>query len=185
RSITAQNPPIAHNMPRHRLAALFAPRTVLVLADRPLPLAQAMPRWLQNAATVVTFEPDGPIVVPDTLAGVAARQRLELAVVCAASGRLPDVLDALRPHRPRGIVLLQHEQSSADAVEDMVYCRSWGALNDCAILGPRSFGLQRPHLGLNASHQSTIALTGRVALVAQSRSKIGRASGRERVAVSG
>src|SRR5690606_17437596 len=60
--------------------------------------------------------------------------------------------------------------SSADPVEDMVYCRSWGTLNDCAVLGPRSFGIQRPHLGLNFSHQPKTALGGRVALVAQSRS---------------
>src|SRR5690606_31389936 len=60
--------------------------------------------------------------------------------------------------------------SSADPVEDMVYCRSWGTLNDCAVLGPRSFGVQRPHLGLNFSHQPQTAPSGRVALVAQSRS---------------
>src|SRR3546814_15678676 len=59
---------------------------------------------------------------------------------------------------------------SADPVEDMIYCRSWGALNDCAVLGPRAFGVQRPHLGLNLSLQTKISLGGRVALLAQSRS---------------
>src|SRR3546814_5934717 len=52
----------------------------------------------------------------------------------------------------------------------MIYCRSWGALNDCAVLGPRAFGVQRPHLGLNLSLQPKISLGGRVALLAQSRS---------------
>src|SRR5690606_30235220 len=108
-------------MPRHRLAALFEPRTVLVLADRPLPLVQAMPRWLQHAITFVDIVPEAPIALPDALPGVPAQQRLEVAVVCAASGRLPEALEALRPHRPRGLVLLQHEHSSADPVEDMVY----------------------------------------------------------------
>lgn len=142
----------------------------MVVADRVLPLVRAIPRRLENATTVVTIEPDGPVILPDALAGVSVQERLELALVCVASDRLPDVLDALRPHRPRGIILLQHEQAAGDSLEDMVYCRSWGTLNDCAILGPRSFGVQRPHLGLNASHQPGIAPTGRVALVAQSRS---------------
>src|SRR3546814_14814429 len=52
----------------------------------------------------------------------------------------------------------------------MISCRSWGALNYCAVLGPRAFGVQRPHLGLNLSLQTKISLGGRVALLAQSRS---------------
>lgn len=153
-------------MPRHRLAALFEPTSVLVLADHPLPLQQAVPPRLHQAITFVDAGADGPMVLPDNVAG----QRLDLAVVCIPSSRLPSALDALRAHRPRGLVLLPHALASDDPVEDMVYCRSWGNLNDCAVLGPRAFGVQRPHLGFNFSHQPTVALAGRVALVAQSRS---------------
>jgi len=157
-------------MPRHHLAALFEPRTVLVLADEPPPLVRDTPRWLQSALTFVQVRQGQPIVPPDTLAGVGAEMRLDLALVCVAPQRLPEALQALKTCRPRSLILLPHSQPSADPVEDMIYCRSWGALNDCAILGPRAFGVQRPHLGLNLGLQAKTSLGGRVALVAQSRS---------------
>src|SRR3546814_19240324 len=95
--------------------------------------------------------------------------RLDQAVVCLAPQRLPEALQALKACRPRSLVLLTHGEPSADPVEDMTYCRSWGALNDCAVLGPRAFGVQRPHLGLNLSLQTQISLGGWVALLAQAR----------------
>ncbi|MFQ6722742.1 GNAT family N-acetyltransferase, partial [Bordetella pertussis] len=49
-------------------------------------------------------------------------------------------------------------------------CRAWAAENRCELLGPRSFGAQRPHAGLNLSQHPSLARAGRVALVAQSRS---------------
>lgn len=157
-------------MLRHRLAALFEPRSVLVLADRDLPVAAATPRWLQTALTVVQAPPGVDIALPPSLAGLAPGVRLDVALVCVAPHRLPQALQALKACRPRSLVLLAHEQASAEPLEDMAYCRSWGVLNDCAVLGPRAFGVQRPHLGLNLSHQADTALGGRVALVTQSRS---------------
>jgi acetyltransferase len=157
-------------MLRHRLAALFEPATLLVLADRRLPVAKAVPPSLHSRMTLVELLPGTEISLPDALNGVDAGNRLDQALICVPPERLPEALAALRPHRPRSVVLLPHERPSVDPVEDMVYCRSWGKLNDCTVLGPRSFGVQRPHLGMNLSHQPETALPGRVALVTQSRS---------------
>ncbi|SHH54715.1 bifunctional acetate--CoA ligase family protein/GNAT family N-acetyltransferase [Pollutimonas bauzanensis] len=157
-------------MPRHRLAALFEPRTLVVLSDRSLPIAHSVPRSLQNTITIVDASPQGPVILPDPLNGVAAGSRVDQALVCVAPGRLPDTLAALKACRPRCLTVLPHSSPSADPIEDMVYCRTWGELNDCMILGPRSFGVQRPHLGINLSHEPHVGLGGRVALVAQSRS---------------
>jgi len=157
-------------MLRHSLAALFEPRSMLVLADRDLPAAATAPPWLRAALTVSRIAPGQAIVLPDAIAGLAPGGRLDTALVCVAPGRLPEALEALKACRPRSLVLLAHEQASAEPLEDMAYCRAWGALNDCAVLGPRAFGVQRPHLGLNLSHQRETALAGRVALVTQSRS---------------
>src|SRR5690606_8800469 len=130
---------------------------------------QLMPSGLQKSVKFIRVDAGKPIKLsPDPVDGT--RKRLDLAVVCIDSLRLPEALEALREHRPRGAIVLPHEHASNDPLEDMVYCRSWGKLNDCAVLGPRSFGVQRPHLGLNFSHQSKTALSGRVALVGQSRS---------------
>ncbi len=157
-------------MLRHRLAALFEPDTLVVLSDRVLPIAQSVPRTLQNTITIIAVGPGAPVVVPTALNGVAAGSRVDQALVCVASGRLPESLAALKACRPRCLTLLPNGSPSADPVEDAVYCRAWGVLNDCMILGPRSFGIQRPHLGINLSHEAHVGLGGRVALVAQSRS---------------
>ena len=155
-------------MPRHRLAALFEPGSVLVLADRPLPQERADHSPPGRHIVFVDVDPVGPMQVPDGL--LSQTERLDLAVVCVGPDRLPEALDALKPYRPHGLILLPHERASDNPLEDVVYCRSWGRMHDCAVLGPRAFGVQRPHLGLNFSHEPKTALSGRVALVAQSRS---------------
>ncbi len=157
-------------MPRHRLTALFEPRSLLVLSDRTLPIVHSVPRSLQNTITIIDADPDQPIGLPGTLNGVSEGSRVDQVLLCIAPQRLPEALAAIKPCRPRCLTVLPHHTPSDDPVEDMVYCRTWGQLNDCMVLGPRSFGVQRPHLGMNLSHESHVGLGGRVALVAQSRS---------------
>jgi acetyltransferase len=52
----------------------------------------------------------------------------------------------------------------------LALCRAWAEEWNCRVLGPRSFGVQRPNIDLNLSQHPTLARRGRVALVAQSRS---------------
>ncbi|MYN14105.1 GNAT family N-acetyltransferase [Pusillimonas sp. TS35] len=157
-------------MLHHRLAALFEPRNILVVSDSPLPLQGAMPRWLTGACAQVDVRQGRPIVLPGSVPGLPSGQRLDQALVCVPPARLPEVLEALKPLRPRAVTLLLHSEPSRDPIEDMVYCRSWAALNDAVVLGPRSFGLQRPHRGVNLSQDPDTARAGKVALVVQSRS---------------
>lgn len=157
-------------MLRHRLAALFEPRTVLIITDRPLALAQEPPRWLRNALTVVEAPPGSEPGVPEALCGVVPGARLDLALLCIDPALLDLALSRLERHRPRSLVILPHDRHSEAPGDDIERCRAWGAEHDCAVLGPRSFGIQRPHLGLNFSHQPQAPLGGRVALVTQSRS---------------
>lgn len=159
-------------MLRHHLAALFEPQSLLVVSYRPLPIAQNLPSVLGKATTFGELAPDGEIVVPQSLAGIQPGARVDLALLCVHSNQLPQALAAIGAHRPRALILLSTETAPENALEDMVYCRSWARLNDCSLLGPRSFGLQRPHKGLNFSHIPQLAQPGKVALVAQSRSLI-------------
>ncbi|NYT36149.1 GNAT family N-acetyltransferase [Allopusillimonas soli] len=156
-------------MLRHRLAALFEPRTVMVVADRTLPLDDDPPRWLAGSHAHANVAPGQPIALPP-MPGLPEDERLDQALLCVPPERLPEALAVLKPLRPRCVVLLPHVQAPADPLEDMIYCRAWGRLNDCLVLGPHSLGVQRPHLGLNLSQLPRMALGGRVALVAQSRS---------------
>ncbi|RTZ39931.1 GNAT family N-acetyltransferase [Candidimonas sp. SYP-B2681] len=157
-------------MLRHRLAALFEPNTLLVLSDRPLPIVQSVPRSLQDTLTIVDASEGASIRLPETLNGVASGSRIDQALVCVAPRRMHEALAALKSCRPRILTILPHSIPPANPIEDMFFCRTWGELNDCLILGPRSFGVQRPHLGINLTHESHVGLGGRVALVAQSRS---------------
>lgn len=157
-------------MLRHRLAALFEPRALVIVSDRQLPVEQNPPATLREAITRIAIEDAEAGTLPERLAGLAAGQRLDQALVCVPPHRLPVVLEALRAYRPRIVVLLAHPDQSDDPLQDMVYARSWSQLNDCLVLGPRSFGVQRPHLRMNLSHHPQSALAGRVALVTQSRS---------------
>lgn len=156
-------------MPRHSLLSLFEPRTLVVLSEYPLPIVYQVPASLANSVTVVDVIAEQPIVLPEQVMGVQAGERVDQAVICVAHDRLPEALSALRHCRPRIVVLLAGRQPAPEPLEELAYCRAWGTMNDSLVLGPRSFGLQRPHLALNLSVAANTAHVGRVALVAQSR----------------
>src|SRR3546814_6296162 len=94
-------------MLRHRLASLFEPRSLLVLSDRDLPVAQSVPATLRESIAFVAVRSGEPIVIPPRLPGVEVAQRLDAALVCVEPARLPQALAALATHRPRPLVLLR------------------------------------------------------------------------------
>lgn len=159
-------------MLRHHLAALFEPRSLLVVTHRHFPIASKLPSAYRNSTTVVETTDDAGFTIPETLAGVEPGQRVDLAVLCVHSQQLPQSLEAVGAHRPRALILLSTDSAPDNALEDMVYCRTWARLNNCTLLGPRSFGVQNPPRGLNLSHMPQLAHAGKVALVAQSRSLV-------------
>src|SRR5690606_42105254 len=124
----------------------------------------------QSPIAITGVEPGQALELSQALTGVGEACRVDQVLLCIAPRRLPEALAAIKPLRPRCLTVLPHHTPSDDPVEDMVFCRTWGQLNDCMVLGPRSFGVQRPHLGMNLSHEAHVGLGGRVALVAQSRS---------------
>lgn len=156
-------------MLRHRLAALFEPRSLLVLSSHRLPVVQAPPPLLRGRIADVAVMDDGQWVMPESLDFLQSGQRLDMALLCIDPARLPAALGALRRYRPRALVLLPHETPSPNPLETRTYCQAWGQMNDCLVLGPGALGVQRPHLGLNLGLDERAAQVGRVALVAQSR----------------
>lgn len=162
----------ASPLPRHRLTSLLDPRSLLVVSDRTLPVSEHPPAALKGRCVVVDVLDGQPVELPWASKGGSANpfgeERLDLAIVCMPPARLVEAFGALRPLRPQSVLVLRHDTPSAEPAEDMAFCRSWGLLNDCIVLGPGSFGLQRPHRGFNFSLDSYPAPAGRVALVAQS-----------------
>src|SRR5690606_40275391 len=79
-------------MLRHRLAALFEPRAVVVVADRQLPVELDTPGRLRKAVTCVSEEAALKGEWPQQLAGVEPGERLDLALVCVPPASLTPVL---------------------------------------------------------------------------------------------
>jgi len=149
---------------------MFEPASLVIVADRPLPAASSLSPALKAKTTVVVVEPGAAPDLPDKLEGLAAGDRPDLALVCVSPAVLPETLRRLAPLSPRAVILLPHELPDPYPRGTLALCRAWAEENHCELLGPRSFGAQRPHAGLNFSQHPVLARSGRVALVAQSRS---------------
>lgn len=151
-------------MSQHALSPLFDPRSLIAVSDRPLPLMASLPAALRARTTELRLDERQACALPAELAQAA--ERPDLAVVSVPRAALRTTLETLAPARPRAVAVLTHEPS----LEDNDFCRAWASAHDCVLLGPHSFGLQRPHAGLNASVHPSLGRSGRVALVTQSRS---------------
>lgn len=156
-------------MPRHALVPLFDPATLLVVSDRQLPVMSFPPPPERVRATMVRCLPGEIPDWPGEVAGVPGGGRLDMALLCLPAAMLPHALSRLAVLRPRALALLPHDQTDPDPAATAALCAQWARARDCVLLGPNSFGVQRPHLGLNLSQHPTLADGGRVALVAQSR----------------
>jgi len=157
-------------MLRHALAPLFEPGSLLVVADQALPVAASLPAGLGARATFISSAPGEIPDISGAAASLAEGERPDLVLVCVAPAVLPETLRRLAPLAPRAAILLPHALPDPHPGGTLALCRAWAEETGCQLLGPRSFGAQRPHAGLNLSQHPTLARAGRVALVAQSRS---------------
>lgn len=156
-------------MLRHLIAPLFDPRTLLVLADHAMPVMQSLPANLRDRVTRVECRPGEIPALPETLCGVSPGARLDLALVGVRPSVLGETLARLEACRPHAAILFPSDEADPDPATTAVMCREWAVRNQCALLGPNAFGVQRPHAGLNLSQHPILARRGKVALVAQSR----------------
>src|SRR5690606_38754776 len=149
-------------MLRHALAPLFEPRSLLIVADRPLPLADTLPPALRGRATRIDAAVGVAPELPPACDGLADGQRPDLAIVCVSPAVLPETLRRLAPLRPHAAIVLPHELPDPYPGGTLALCRTWAQETGCALLGPRAFGAQRPHAGLNLSQHPALARPGRV-----------------------
>jgi acetyltransferase len=157
-------------MLRHALASLFEPRSLLIIADRRLPGAETLPAGLRARTTFIDAAPGVAPEIPLQFAGLADDERPDLALLCVAPSVFAETLRRLAARAPRALIALPHEQADPYPRGTVALCQSWAEENRCKLLGPRAFGVQRPPAGLNFSQHPSLARSGRVALVAQSRS---------------
>lgn len=156
-------------MLRHTLDPLFEPTSLLVVSDRHLPLFDTIPQTMAKRTTTVRNEPGRCAALPDPLQGLASGERVDLAVVCMPPLLLQRTLFSLSRVRPRAVIVMAHDAVDPYPDRTRKLCGLWAKKYKCVLLGPYSFGLQRPHLGLNLSQHPVLARSGRAALVTQSR----------------
>lgn len=169
---------LSSSLPRHHLASLFDPHSVLIVSDQLLPVSSPSPTQIANKLFFIPVQSRRAIsrttIVSHPSAGKDAQlssdQRLDLAVVCIAPARLAEALEALTQWRPRTVLVLRHEQVTTHPERDSSLCRQWGLQHDSLVLGPGSFGLQRPARQLNLCLDAYQAPAGKVAVVTQSSS---------------
>lgn len=165
-------------LPRHRLASLFDPQSVLVVSDQLLPVSDASPAQVARKVFFIPVQPHQPVadtqVVPhpslDASSELTDSQRLDLAVICIHPNRLAEALQALVRWQPRTVLVLRHQQTPTRPAHDQELCKTWGKKHHSLVLGPGSFGLQRPAQQLNLCLDAYRAPAGKVAVVTQSSS---------------
>src|SRR5690606_20513559 len=133
------------------------PESLVVVSQYPLPLEPSLPEKLRAATTHAPWKPDGTPEIA-TLNGIKPGDRPDLALVWAKPEALEAALQALTSVRPRAMLLY----SLVSDAQLEAACRQWALDNDCAMIGPHTSGLQRPHLGLNASLHPLLERAGRV-----------------------
>ena len=143
-------------MLRHALAPMFEPGSLVIVADRP-PAAGSLSPALKARCTVVDCAVGEAPELPASLNGLAPGERPDLALVCVSPAVLPETLRRLAALSPRSVILLPHELPDPYPRGTLALCRAWAEENRCELLGPRSFGAQRPHAGLNLSQHPVLA----------------------------
>lgn len=156
-------------MQRHRLASIFEPRSLIVISDVSLPVCESVPAYLVRNTTLMSFDSSESFAQLAAKESIESEERKDLAVLCVHPDRLEMVLSFLERKPPRAMILLPTQTVDDDPLEIRQIMLGWARQHDCLLLGPRAFGIQRPHLNLNLSKHPILSHQGRVAVVSQSR----------------
>ena len=167
-------------MTARNLDAFLRPRSVAVIAepDEPTHYADVVARNLAAGGFA------GPLIFTSAKKRsrftVGSRVRLgklaevpDLAIVCAALGRVPQIISQLGALGTRAVIV---GPSVRDRMSESQSRAAFKAILEAArpklirVLGPGSGGVLVPALGLNASVAPISAIAGRIALVTQSAS---------------
>lgn len=152
-------------MDKHFLHCLFNPRQIAYIYEASL----QWPLALEFEQTLAAGDFEGEVRRVD-LADAASvltgtfETRIDLAVICLPPDRLGLALEIAGRMRCQTATILGHGVSAQQAAQ----LQQTAKLHDIQLLGPNSLGLQRPHLGLNASVLGPMSEKGSLALISQS-----------------
>ncbi|AHG64999.1 bifunctional acetate--CoA ligase family protein/GNAT family N-acetyltransferase [Advenella mimigardefordensis] len=155
-------------MLRHRLAAFFEPRSLCVVADTELAVFTQVPAYLRSATDLLPL-PDDPALAQQQLSQWTMTPGRDLAVICVRSGLLAAVLQQMAVAPPRALLLLPGQVVDQAPQDTRDLIQAWCQEHSVMLLGPRAFGIYRPHLNLNLSLAQMQPRAGRIAVISQSR----------------
>jgi acetyltransferase len=153
---------------KHYLTPLFAPESIVVLAESPGDAERQSPtaRALRDALMAQPF--DGQLSVVDIHAGGSlaslADSSVDLAVITVPPEQVRAALEIAGRMRCRAALIVGTGIDAATATELHKLARRDGI----RLLGPNCLGFQRPALHLNASTVGALPAVGSLALVSQS-----------------
>ena len=152
-------------MDKHYLHTLFNCRHLVLITE-------AATEWSLAKEFLATFDTTGfkgtvrSVDLADAASVLAESfsQRIDLAVICVPDDRLTLALEVAGRMRCQSAIILGHGLPALLSATLHKLARQY----DMQLLGPNSLGMQRPHLGLNASVMGAMATAGSLALVSQS-----------------
>ncbi len=155
-------------MDKHYLTPLFAPQSIAVLVgdkdqtDTLSPQAQVLLSNLESSK----FSGKLTYVNAHTSATLVelAQSHIDLAVIALEVDKLLPALESVARMGCKAVLILSRGVDEGLADKLSAVAEQAGVI----LLGPNSMGLQRPHLGLNASAIAPLAQNGSLALVSQS-----------------
>ncbi|WP_085314624.1 bifunctional acetate--CoA ligase family protein/GNAT family N-acetyltransferase [Derxia lacustris] len=153
-------------MDQHYLNALFAPKSILVLASKEVDGKRPAPGQALVAA-LRAGSYNGEVVYADdeaTVLGELSHSRFDLALIALPSEEVEDGLRLAGRLECRTAIILGSGIHGEAASQLVATARRLGI----RLLGPNSLGMQRPGIGLNASIAGGLAQRGSLAVISQS-----------------
>lgn len=158
----------------HYLKPLLEPQSVAVIgaSEKPGAIGHVILRNILNGGfkgELWAVNPKYPQLLGQTCVASVDRigRRVDLAIVTTAPQTIPQIIEQCGKAGIRHMVVVTNPAGAAGRTHER-RMREAAHSHGVRILGPKSLGIIRPLLSLNATFTETVPLSGNLALVAQS-----------------
>lgn len=157
-------------MSRHFLSSLLEPSSLLICTDKEIKNISLPDNIKKNLVDITCIQNKDLSIKHYDKYNTHIVDSVDLILVCVPNSILDETLCFLKQFNPRSAIILNHDASVLCPKNIKDLCRKWANDCKCELLGPDSFGIQRPSAFLNLSPNFPTVRSGRVALISQSRS---------------
>jgi len=158
----------------HYLKALLEPQSVAVIgaSEKPGTIGHVILRNILNGGfkgELWAVNPKYQQLLGQTCVASVDRigSRVDLAIITTAPRTIPQIIEQCGRAGIRYVLIVTNPAGAASRTQER-RIRDAAQSHNVRILGPKSLGIIRPLLSLNATFTDTVPLSGNLALVAQS-----------------